>query len=535
MSKPFYQDNFSALYRGNNLHIMPEFENNWIDTIITDPPYALEFMGKAWDKVLPARETWVECLRVAKPGAMMLVFGGDRTHHRLMVDIEDAGWEIRTCIYWLFGSGFPKSLDIGKAIDKQGGDAGIAIRNEIAILIKSSGMSDNQIADITGVSAALVRFWRKRERNIMAKEANRLCDMLRCSVPMQVEREITGNGPYHNPNARQNWGSEGYKRNQILTAPATPEAQLWDGWGTALKPATEIIVVAMKPLDGTFAENALKHGVAGLNIDGGRIDYQSENDKEKALAGDAFKRKDFSDKGWSRPWMEDAKRVARMNIEAKARAQKGRWPSNLLLSHHPECREIGVKKIKGDKREGKIPHQPPGQYGIYGDFKGTNNKTPAYGNPDGTETIPAYECHPDCAVKMLDEQVGELKSGLILPHHGGRGHSIIGTFETRDRKGEIRPSYGDKGNASRFFYCAKASRSERGEDNKHPTVKPLKLMEYLVKLTMTPTGGVVLDPFAGSCTTGLACKNVGRKCILIEKDDCEIGARRLSQEVIEWE
>ena len=430
------------LYCGDCLEIMVDMAENSVDTIITDPPYGLSFMGKDWDYGVPGVHFWQAALRVAKPGALLLAFGGTRTFHRLAVAIEDAGWEIRDTIMWVYGSGFPKSLDISKAIDNAAGAEREVIGiNEDYLRRKPNGML-TQGATTYGYS--------------------------------RVQQET---------DAR-------------ITAPATPAAARWQGWGTALKPAWEPIIVAMKPLDGTFANNALTHGVAGLWVDGGRVEYTSDNDKDKALAGDAFKRKDTSDKGWSRPWMEDQERIDRMNAEAKQRAQSGRWPANVI--HDGSDEVVGLfPYTKSGAREGG----------------------------------------------------GDFKKGRYEGQRGAWGLKVSGSCESSE------------GSAARFFYCAKASRGERNaglegmeekwidetrkEDapggnnprnrgarattNHHPTVKPLALMQYLCRLTKTPTGGVVLDPFMGSGTTGVACVNEGREFIGIEIDPnyLEIAMRRI--------
>lgn len=199
------------IIQGDVLDILRTLPDASFHGCLTDPPYGLSFMGKAWDHGVPGSEVWSEVLRVLKPGAMLLAFGGTRTHHRLMCAIEDAGFEIRDCLMWLYGSGFPKSLDIGKARDKQAG----AERP----IVRSLGRSFRPHSDTTNPG------WDR------------------------PSHDVIGN----------------------LTAPSTPAAKLWDGYGTALKPAWEIIVLAMKPCEGTFAENALKWGVAGLAIDAGRI------------------------------------------------------------------------------------------------------------------------------------------------------------------------------------------------------------------------------------------------------------------------
>lgn len=373
------------LYHGDCLDVMVGMEATSIDTIITDPPYGLKFMGKDWDHGIPGVRFWREALRVAKSGAMLLAFGGTRTHHRLMVAIEDAGWEIRDCLMWLYGQGFPKSHNISKAIDKAAG----------------------------------------AEREVVGK--NRSAQF--------VERDYDYNGAargsgYGN---KQKWGF-----GCTITAPFTPDAQLWDGWGTALKPAWEPIILAMKPNDGTFANNAIAHGVAGIWVDGGGIGTEIISNPAGSLGVNGI--------------------YGQMQRNDSETVSQGRFPANLILDEE--------------------------------------------------------------AAAMLDEQSGERSVGgtARLGKQHQAGHAFFGNCEPGYRT--FLPN--DTGGASRFFYCAKASRSERtcnGEvENRHPTVKPLSLMRYLTKLTKTPTGGTVLDMFAGSGTTPCACIFEERDCIAIEKE-----------------
>jgi DNA modification methylase len=205
------------LYHDDCLDQLKRLEDDSIDSIVTDPPYGLNFMGKKWDYDVPSVEIWAECLRVLKPGGHLLAFAGTRTQHRMAVRIEDAGFEIRDMIAWVYGSGFPKSLDVSKAIDKQAG----------------------------------------------------------------AEREVIGLNAYASRRPNNGTGDTGYGESlggpatAIVTAPATEAAQQWQGWGTALKPALEPITVARKPLIGTVAENVLEHGTGGLNIDGCRVGSES--------------------------------------------------------------------------------------------------------------------------------------------------------------------------------------------------------------------------------------------------------------------
>ena len=336
--KPYYENESVTIYHGDCREVLPNIDP--IETCITDPPYGLEFMGKEWDHGVPNKYFWWPIFDVLLPGAICLSFGGTRTHHRLMVGIENAGFDIRDVLMWLYGSGFPKSLDIGLAIDRAAGVDREAVGKYKRIA------SPNKIYGVYGTG----------ELNI--------------------------------------------------TVPATKAAKLWDGWGTTLKPAWEPIIVAQKPLDGTYVENALRHGVAGLNVEGGRIGTTG------GFTNHTRKRSGPAKEGW--------------NLES-AGTQKdngGRWPSNIAI----------------------------------------------------------------------DEEVAE-----------------------------------QLGEQSRFFYCAKASRSDRGEGNEHVTVKPTKLMEWLCTLTATPTGGTVLDPFMGSGSTLVAASKVGRKAVGIEIEEqfCEMAVNRI--------
>lgn len=307
-----------------------------------------------------------------------------------------------------------------------------------------------------------------------------------------------------------------------ITAPATDSAKEWQGYGTALKPAFEPICLAMKPLDGTFAHNALTHGVAGLNIDGARI---PTTDKLQTLEG-SFS---FSGSGGAN---ETGKKIAFRD------AGQGRWPANLLLSHTPECKCVGTKKVKGD---GHFPKSRYKETDIFGGGKGLPINTGHEEVQMGEEEVESWECTPDCPVRMLDEQSGERPSNGIYRKQGV-SETSGGFIRTWDRTYEQRNQYaGDIGGASRFFYTAKASRSERDPmceellRNDHATVKPLDLMIYLVKLVMPPKNGVVLDPFMGSGTTGLACQKLGVRFMGIDNKErnCEIAARRMSQSVMQ--
>lgn len=452
------------LVHGDCLEVMATFEPESIDAIVTDPPYDLTsgkrggtgaasvnldspygrarigtgngpggFMGKAWDATGIAfrPETWAEALRIAKPGAHLLAFGGTRTYHRLACAIEDAGWEVRDCLVWAYASGFPKSLDVSKAIDKAAG----------------------------------------------------------------AERPITG----PNPNARESQRTaeghviwDGADLRSDRTAPATPEAAEWQGWGTALKPAWEPIIMARKPLRGTVAANVQRYGTGALNIDGTRI-----------AAGDT----------------EAIDLQPRPTDDANASWSKGEHTA----FHYSRKGEASASRRYADEP---------------GDFA-------ALPGPRGGDARGRWPANV-----MLTDPIFDGDTPGVVGGGKQESTSIPGAWAPRGAFPIDNPSptiYGDSGTYSRFFLLPKADRTDRepvltrldprqdkahrksgvvddprlrGEtwrQNFHPTVKPLALMRHLVRL-VTPPGGIVLDPFLGSGTTALAAEMEGFEWIGIEKE-----------------
>ena len=389
-----------------------------VDSIVTDPPYELGFMGKKWDSsgIAYNSETWNLCLDLLKSGGHLLSFGGSRTYHRMAVAIEDGGFEIRDQIMWLYGSGFPKSLNIGRAVDKK---------------------QDNDREVVGKVRAG---------KNALGQDSG--------------------------------WNNHN-NRTEIKVTKGNSE---YEGWGTGLKPAHEPIVLARKPIsEKTITDNVLKHGTGGINIDGCRVGL-SEGDDIR-LGG------------------------------------KGTW--------------------KTDKMAKKV---------YVGGYNGTDTRSSELGR------FPANVMHDGSDV--IVNEFPYTKSGKMKQHIEGGQYNVYGKMYPRDVE-----TIGDEGSAARFFYCPKASKKERNfglidlEDkqysfdgrkkeienpfqrnksvakNNHPTVKPIKLMQYLCRL-ITPKGGTVLDPFMGSGTTGLACKNEGFNFIGIEKEKeyFEIAKARLQNE-----
>lgn len=384
-----------ALHLGDCRESMAAMAEASVDAIVTDPPYGLAsgptttledaqggrgFMGKEWDRGVPGVTFWREALRVAKPGAHMLAFGGTRAFHRMAVAIEDAGWEIRDCVAWVYGSGFPKSLDASKAIDRAAGAE----------------------REVVGLGAADCEYLRRGEA----------CRGHNDSGKSQENKTV------HVP----------------LTAPATDAAKEWAGWGTALKPAWEPVLLCRKPLEGTVAANLLRHGTGALNIDGARVG---------ADGGTSWvSRGDQGDAGQFGGGIKDGGIVAR---------NSGRWPANLMHDGSPEVVDpLGeasrffycAKASRADREE-------------------------------GCEGLPSRS-----GADATDREEGT--AGLNSPRAG-------------------------------------ASRTVEAVRNHHPTVKPTELMRYLIRL-ITPPGGTVLDPFMGSGSTGKAAMLEGARFVGCDLD-----------------
>ena len=440
------------LWHGDCIEVMRTLPDASVDSVVTDPPYELGFMGKGWDNsgIAYRVEVWSEALRVLKPGGHLLAFGGTRTWHRLACAIEDAGFEMRDSIAWMYGSGFPKSLDVSKAIDKNNGEVGRLWK--FTAWMRTTGISSKQINDATATFMGGHYLTAKSQPSIPTPELWQVIRPLCGDVPgwvdelvqrIAAEREVTGQ--YETASAAQQWMSN-YGQQADLTAkerrdiPATDAAKQWQGWGTALKPAFEPIVVARKPLIGTVAENVLAHGTGALNVDGCRIDMGAEYDADKV------QRQQRSEGG------VQFGSAGLIGKEIPTYNGKGRWPANVILD---ESQAVELDKQSGMTISNRSPRgEGKGESATYGEWG------------------------------MADDDI--------------RGHS-------------------DSGGASRFFYTAKANSAERPrvDDVAHPTVKPLELMRYLVRL-VTPPGGTVLEPFGGSGTTIEACVIEGFRCIAIE-------------------
>jgi len=471
--------------RGDALDRLRELADGSIDALVTDPPAGIAFMGKAFDTysgraafVAALTPIFAECLRVLKPGAHGLVWALPRTSHWTATALEDAGFEVRDRVSAMFGSGFPKSLDVSKAIDKAAG----------------------------------------------------------------AEREVVGYGTNGMGRMNQNNVAAGYRPNPYsdgvdgvpVTASATDAAKQWDGWGTALKPACEDWWLVRKPCaEKTVAANVVKHGTGALNIGACRIATTpgDETTNHARSEAGAVSKGVYNNSQAQETHQTDGQKL-------------GRWPAHVVLSHSDECAQIGTHTVTSNGHHpaargmGSVTCGPSGHTGQDG-----LEERHAQG-----ESVETWACPPWCAVRMLDAQSGTSKST------GGRiNKKTVNTDVTYEggwneaRKGD--PGLGDIGGASRFYYIAKPSTAEREAGcesltaaqqdlprkpdapgannprnrgggarlNNHPTVKSIGLMRWLARL-ITPPGGVVLDPFGGSGTTGCAAVLEGFRPIIIERE-----------------
>lgn len=476
----------ATIIHGDARHL--PLADNSVDAVICDPPYELTggsgsggFMGKKWDATGVAFDpaTWREALRVLKPGGFLLAFGGMRTQHRLICAIEDAGFDIRDAIVWHMSSGFPKSLDVAKAIDKRGGNAHLA--NEIARAIKtareSRGWTTGQ-ADRHFCGGTTNWTWYEGRKGVcrpptptdFARIVNEWPELAPLAAAVaEAEREVIGlavsQGGRSGSTASVGQHLIEAGKEYDLTAPATDEARRWQGFGTALKPASEIICVARKPLAGkTVAQNVLAYGCGALNIDATRVGTQTRTNSSRPRAERTGFIKGFV--GGTETQTHD----------------HGRWPSNVVFSH--------VARLDVD-----------GQ--VIGDACA-----------DG--------CVDGCPVAELDAQSGTLKSGQHLPSH--RRSTAGGNGNTHGAMAGVNGhGYADSGTASRFFptfrYQAKAPSRERPKVDgvAHPTCKPLTLLKFLCRLVGGQPGSLILDPFAGSGTTLEAALLEGFNAVGVEQ------------------
>jgi DNA modification methylase len=501
-----YTDDQVALHLGDALDVLPTLADNSIDAVVCDPPYALAnlhpdvvidalahwlagdrayiptgragFMGAAWDGFVPPPAAWDECLRVLKPGGHLLAFAAPRTADLMGLSIRLAGFEIRDGISWIYGQGFPKGVDIAKAIDKRRDDHADICRvtSWLADKAEARGIS-RQAIDAHMGTADMAGWWTSRIPRRCAMPTPNQWEALRGLIGFDDAMDAEA----QRLNARKGEIGEAWKgaevigehagdtpgpaggrfsaRDRLIRAAGSTEAAAWQGWNTQLKPAHEPVIVARKSTGfNTTVANVLEHGTGALNIGACRTEVHDG----------AYARNASGDRGHA----DNRDRQIGFQQTAGHTSDLGRWPTNVVFSHGEQC---------------------------------------------------AGSCVSGCPIMELDAQSGVLTSGANPARRGSaKFPNTYGEFEG-DR--ECVPARGaDSGSASRFFptfrYQAKAPASERpmlADGTQHVTTKPLELMRFLVRL-VTPPGGTVLDPFAGSGTTLEAAILEGFTAIGIERE-----------------
>jgi DNA modification methylase len=481
-------DDMEKIIQGDCLDALKTLESNSVDAVVTDPPYGLSrepniyevlskwmsgedyrhrgggFMGKTWDSFVPGPAIWKEVFRVLKPGGHVLCFAGTRTQDLMTISLRLAGFEIRDVVQYLYFSGFPKSMDVGKQLDKRKG--GAVLVDEFSQMIKrrrlekgySLSFMDKEVCG----GSTNYSWFEGRPAGVRlpgVAEYKRIKELLDLDdrydeLIEAAEREKIG----VQKNAMSGWSVDGGTKfvDRDITLPATDLAKKWDGWGTALKPAHEPIILCRKPIEKNVAYNVEKYGTGAINIDGCRIPTS-----DKLGGGRNTGRIKNCHDGYKRPYMNDENHMKKLAEESKKRTQKaeelGRFPANCVTTEPdafyskyfnitpPELSKKASKKDRNSDWRGEEINLP------------LRDKTPGKGS----------------TYKSVDVN--------------GSGILTNGT-------GKVAPTR-----------------------NHHPTVKPVDLMSWLIRL-ITPPGGIVLDPFVGSGSTLVAAKREGFSYVGIEME-----------------
>ena len=534
--KSYYEDKWVNLFNCDCLKGLKELPDDSIDLLATDPPYGIGFMGKDWDRALPDKQIWRECLRVLRAGSFAFVMSIPRADclSRMIISLEDAGFQVNfTPIFWAYASGFPKAQNIGKAVDKRNGrtqDTYRPFADYLKVQRKARQLSMGQIDEMLGTNTAYswwegravgiqlpTKFYYLKLKEILELD-NRFDELIERE---EAEREVIGeriapDGKPYSERQPTQWTpqfSDSAVKNApppMITIPATPQAKALDGsyGGFQPKPAVEVIIVAMKPLsEKTFVDQVLKNRKGITWLDDGRIPYESgaipsvggRHNIEGRRIGSGDSKYGFQS-------LENPE----VNI-------KGRFPANLLVSDDV-LNDGKVVPKAGNKRNPEIE----------GGFLGSYGKHPYDISKSDEGSFSRFF--------DLDKWAQKTFPFLIVPKASksekNRGLDFMGniTDETEGNK----PSNNLNIKGRQCNPIENVTHNKRTRGNYHPTVKPLKLMSYLITLG-SREGDVVLDPFLGSGTTALACKLLGRKCIGIEIEEkyCEIAANRCRQMVMD--
>ena len=406
------------LLLGDCLDKLKELDDNSVDSIVTDPPYGLAIMGKKWDYDVPSQEIWEECMRVLKPGGHLLAFAGSRTYHRMAIRIEDAGFEIRDQLMWIYGSGFPKSMNVGMKVDEKLGNKRELVERPKSEQRPNADNSRDKNKDIGGFAMSDNKY------------------------------KSVGNSE-------------------------------WEGWGTALKPSHEPIVMARKPLIGTVVDNVLEWGTGGINIDESRIQHDEPvKTTTRTEKGDTWNEKNSG---------------LRNNPSNMASADpKGRFPANIIFDEEAGKildEQTGILK-SGFMKAGTKRIMSEGDANTYGYYDSDTTYNDTYGDSGGASRF--FYCPK---TSKTDRNEG------------------LDDFEKKSRS-DANKMMGKSGN----FKTGSGNDRTTEFKNNHPTVKPTDLMLYLIRL-VTPKDGTTLDPFMGSGSSGKAAVRGGFDFVGIEREE----------------
>ena len=480
----------SQVLQGNNVDVLRTFPDNHFDSIVTDPPYGIDFLGKAWDANTGALEIYQECLRVLKPGGHIVAFSAARTYHHLAVTIEQAGFEIRDQIMWIYSSGFPKSQDVGRQMQKAIYGKPDKQRFDPDIMIKVSGDqyqhpdSDKiyrKLPDINGD-----RLKKSHEGEGYGCVFEEVMDIKYDKIVDTTKNAGFGQTDHARVRAGEEWSTQATAVGQVKVI--DPVAQQWSGWGTALKPAHEPIVLARKPIKTSIRENCLKWGVGALHIDATRVPFADENDQPGG-----------GENGWSRVGFSEQP-VEKYQDQKKKKSDV----------------EIYLNNKRGPMERARI--QDGENIGMFDGGVGYKAIKRAV---DPEQDLPEGGRFPSNVIG----EIADYQKYFYCPKVG-RAERHIGHELPAAMFGAVQGAYGPDGNRMAVGLDA---RTDANKGNNHPTVKPIELMKYLIRL-ITPAGGRVLDPFNGSGSTGCAAVELDYDYTGIELDPAyvAIAERRIA-------